>query len=764
MADVGVFLSDQRTGATVDSIIYGLDIADPKLTPGNGRDVPFFDNRVYHNLGVLGEIDINGEKVSGIHFSLYPFYSYGSYVTDFYESPGSLAHRIAELESIKASGKVKTGEKEITNSIQDLKERKELVETFITENHNNFLAPHSMIHPYALIKLAGLTGSAKKIDGESLLTPYGYDRFYRRKWYEIEGDAYGHYAQNPTTTKIIQWGAEDPRGRTPYTFQDFVFCKDWNIVPNNHMITLRRYAMPVTDNIEFDAFEEVTDEDARLKGEGKNLVNPNAARRRDDMGWAPLATAVTYFGDNTGNKLSDILNFTAKYNWEEVTAESNPIAVDAEANEMGDSLINSDNGLLTGAMHAMSIMSGFQRAINGGVNPMFATNNGLPPDPYSNGPYENRIIGPINVIMNTIKRKRGLLYTNDIKVKFSYIARPISGINTKAVLLDLLSNMLIMCYASGTWFGGVERFRAEPKGIYPFTAGKVMNKLYSGKLFGENGAIKEATTQAWSTGTGTLKDIWSEALADLKNLCKAAISAVEGLVNGITGDSSTADAKKKEASQLKEDAFSGKFFTGVQNLLAAKVLSGAQVPWIHNKKALLTGEAVGDWHLTVGNPFNPIAMIGNLVCKGVSIEWMDELGPDDFPIGFTATVELAHGLGRDKDAIESMYNRGFGRIYSLPEHFVSSADQETKVDKNTGLSDPYDFRNTYEMWGAPYIGGGGVSLGDRVYQSTTFANTASKAFNSSMRVQYNSLIKTQEAIEFPVATYAITPYHMKWLL
>jgi len=39
---------------------------------------------------------------------------------------------------------------------------------------------------------------------------------------------------------------------------------------------------------------------------------------------------------------------------------------------------------------------------------------------------------------------------------------------------------------------------------------------------------------------------------------------------------------------------------------------------------------------------------------------------------------------RDKDAIQSIFNRGMGRIYDLPDSFTSSGDYETKVDKYTG--------------------------------------------------------------------------------
>jgi hypothetical protein len=101
--------------------------------------------------------------------------------------------------------------------------------------------------------------------------------------------------------------------------------------------------------------------------------------------------------------------------------------------------------------------------------------------------------------------------------------------------------------------------------------------------------------------------------------------------------------------------------------------------------ALLTGAPVGEWHLTIGPPMNPIMMMGNMVCTGAKVEFNDELGPDDFPTEIKATITLEHGMPRDREAIESMFNKGRGRIYSLPkgyEESLSSADMSA-VDKAT---------------------------------------------------------------------------------
>jgi hypothetical protein len=40
-------------------------------------------------------------------------------------------------------------------------------------------------------------------------------------------------------------------------------------------------------------------------------------------------------------------------------------------------------------------------------------------------------------------------------------------------------------------------------------------------------------------------------------------------------------------------------------------------------------------------------------------------------------------MARDRDAIESIFNRGMGRIYQLPDSFKGSADYQTSLDAAT---------------------------------------------------------------------------------
>ena len=670
-------MNDKRTN--LDE--YTSEISSEEFLNGQ---MQFFDNRIYRQLDCV--------DVVGTHFVnvFYPHFDYGSYVTDLYETPESVNSVLSEYAddaaTRDASGNVKKyggGDASFGDYEKIFNDRTNFLRRFNKENYNEFLAARAFVHPYAILKLAGACGSKETV--QKFLT---YDRFNIRRFYEIDGDDSfsAHYSKTPTTTSLIRWGNESPRGKTPYSFQDFVFCKWWNKIENNRLITLRRYAAPVSDNIEFRDYEttsqSASDDKVKSFEEQQSYVG-----KYSNSPWTPLATAVTYFGGDTGNTLSEILSFTAGYNWEDLDAESDPIEINSTQNDSGNDTVNSGLSSIMSGLNTMTKVLGMFSEINGdpnGIN-LLAAPSSQPPDPYKNGPYENRILGPVNVIMNTKKRKRGLTFKNDgLTIVFDYIARPIAGVNNKAVLLDLLSNMLVMTYASGTWFGGMWRYNANGPAVYPFKYGDAMNKLHKGQLFGRNGAVRSLVKEMGSDVKG-IASYLPEAIKELGNLFKNALGALGEAASKLF---KSKDEKKTDSSEAYEESMkhflNSPIGSGIQKAIAAKVMQGTTIPYIENQRALLTGEPVGNWHLTIGNPMNPIAMIGNLICEDVTIKFSDELGPDDFPIGFTATVKLAHGMGRDRDAIESMFNRGFGRIYALSELHKSSADGETKVDMYTG--------------------------------------------------------------------------------
>ena len=709
-----------------------------------------FDTRLYRQLSIDGKL----KELHGEYNAFYPFYDYTSYVYDWHTTPGSIDMQIAEAEK-------NTEDKE---AVKGLQAKKKAVEEFAKANAKEYLGARSLVHPYALVKIAGASGNEQTMEKQLL-----FDYYQHRRFYEIDGgnDYAGHYAKNPTTTALIKWGNESDRNKTPYSFQDFVFCKWWNKIENNRMITLRRYASPVTDNIEFPDYE--TSEQAVSEGDKGNQGGNLTYKDKDGnviktiggtyskKPWTPLATAVTYFGKDTGNDLSKILKFSAKYNWKEIKAESSPIEVSSTQNEAGAGLGNDSVSGVSSGLGVIARVFGVLGDIQDGKTLNMDAAVGVPEDPYTHGPYMNRILGPINVIMNTYRRERGLEFKQDgLILNFEYIARPISGINNKAIIMDLLANILVLGYSSGSWFGGMWKYHCDKPAMYPWKYGDVMNKLHRGQIFGKNGAIDSLGRNLFSDGKGLVETFIPDVTNLLKGLWDGAVNSVKALF--MPKDERSDDEKRQAAQDAAQEGFTMAAGTGtaktIQKLIAAKITRGTSVPYLRGQRALLTGEPVGDWHLTIGNPFNPIAMIGNLVVKDLSIEFYDELGPDDFPIGFKATITLAHGLGRDRDAIESMFNRGFGRIYTLSSDFRSSADGETKVDGYTGSIEP---RTQYDEIRMTYYGGGTRGImkkqeGPLQNAGSIYAGDVRNIKSLAANSDYNG--------KFSIASYYINPWQM----
>jgi hypothetical protein len=443
-----------------------------------------------------------------------------------------------------------------------------------------------------------------------------FDQENQPRWYEIdEANAdKAHRYKSPSVSEIVAWSQEkDNADRRPYRFQDFAYCKYWQKIPNNYLVTLRRYPYPTSDNLE--------------------AAGENHAQKQDytPAQLLPVAQAITWLGEATGNKISSILGgIESGLNWKDIKSEMNVVSP-ASPGDAGA-------GPMSGIAKWVGLISG---DYNSTTNP----NAGAPPDPYTEGTWNNKIIGNVNVIDSTKARERGLKFAHKIELVFEYEARSIGGINTKAAMLDIMSNILVLTSATANFWGGANRFRpGSPGQTAPFLGGPAGRAAW---MSGDPVKFLDAVTDQFSKAASAISDFLFSAMQN-------PIEALKSLAAG-----------------------------GAKAYMNSNKTPGGHVSGL---KAILTGDPVGEWHVTVGNPFNPMMVIGNLICTGVKIEFNEELGPDDFPTEMKATISLEHGMPRDRDAIESMFNGGGGRLYSLPpgyEESISSTSM-SKVDSATG--------------------------------------------------------------------------------
>lgn len=695
-----------------------------------------FDTRLYRTIGIFRQK--NSLTCDSYLHTPYASDKLNTYVGDYFESPGSVKEGLEFEDPGNSSEASDDTKREYQKKNQLLDERKAAIQAFINmpENQEKNMGVFSAIHPYALLKLTGAAGKKSVAEGNYLI-----DSRYRRRWYEIDSDASGGYAKNPSTSVLINWANQDPYGRTPYSFQDFVFCKYWNKIQNNRMITLRRYSTPVRDSLDM-----YTDSSGNLY----------------QQAMAPVATAVTYFGEGTGNSLSDMMNFSVGYNWKEF--EGKVWEATSSQNNEGQALAMPSNTYMSNGLRVLTQTLGFiddmkyqqtQGKEGDLLDPLNA--KGAPPDPYRNGPYENRIIGPVNVINKVWGRDRGLKFTQDgLKVVFEYVSRPVANINNKAIMLDLLANMLMMTSSSGTFFGGVNRYWTNNPAMYPWKDTDTLNRLYKGQLFGKKSVYTGLINTAYKEPSNFFVNFAKDLFQDIKS----AASSVIDKILGKPEDSQTDDSSTKDSSY----GTSKNLLNTLSRMVSGHMLKGASIPWITGMRSILTGEPTGEWHLTIGNPLNPIAMIGNLIVDDAAFEFSNELGPDDFPISFKCTVNLKHALGRDKEGVESMFNRGYGRIYTLPTNYKTSADSESTVDDATGNNNPLAGKMKWGMTYSLATSGNNYAIGALTAEKRSTLQNSGTIWDGAMKNYTLDPVTLGSNLERWNPGYILLPNQAHWVL
>ena len=412
----------------------------------------------------------------------------------------------------------------------------------------------------------------------------------------------GNAARNVSIAKLMEYfNTHYPR--ISYTAQDFLYCKYYKQIPVNHLITLRRFPTPVNDNIF----------DLSLSPASKDPNAPEPGEAVDATQTAGV-TAVTYMGEKTGNKLDDILKMSYGLNYKEVKSEMEDIS-------------SGDGGYTTQPFY--SKMGGVGRATADAFKGIssrqkFASQNMSTGDKLGTT-YANFVIGPVNVIDSTNIRDKGMKFSNDLKLTFEYELKSLNYINPKIAMIDVISNMLTMTYNNGQFFGGGQRYYGSA-GAVASQFGDI-NKLKQGDFSGYIGSVvtdvETGFKNVFGGGTGEFN-----LDNGIEGLLKVGKTMLGNMLGGFLSDNVGA-------------------------------VSGTQAT-----KALISAEPTGDWHVTVGNPLNPIVTMGNMYCDNTTMILGQGLGYDDFPMEVKFEIDLKHGKPRDKGDIENMFNAGRGRIYA----------------------------------------------------------------------------------------------------
>ena len=502
------------------------------------------------------------------------------------------------------------------------------------ENDGKLLMPHSIMNENVAINYRTIYNGYPLFSKDSNFTQYSdYERCMQKDEYIA---AYLRDKKDPSDKNILSYyNSEnfDPYGLAKYRMQDFIYLKYYNQIPNNYMVTLRRYTIPCEDH---------------MFGLDMSPVVVNRMNGYADDYFA-LATAVTYMGEKTGNKLSDILKFDYGANWEEkegkVESLQNPDGgLAAQLKNRGRTKI-SDNILAgegmdssvskTSQLRSMIRFSAMTLGKGTSVTEAMTSQHDFPENAFNNR-YGEEFYGDVNVINKVKMRSRGITYSNNFSLTFEYSLKSLKCVNPRIAMMDILSNFLILTGNYGTFWGGATIFYGN-RNIAPQYGNPML--LRQGK--------------------------YGEYIASLAGDVKEGFKKITQM----DSINSTGDFFKGLWTGVKNIG-SGFFQSLVGNLLGGNIGVAGEAQVV---PALLSGQPSGFWHVTVGNPLDPIAMMGNMAVTKTTVEFGDMLGYDDFPTEIKFTVDLEHCRPRDNAGIESMFNAGKGRFYAFTDDDLYSA-------------------------------------------------------------------------------------------
>ena len=428
-------------------------------------------------------------------------------------------------------------------------------------------------------------------------------------------------------------------GQARYKYSDFMYCRDVGKISNNHLITLRRFAAPVRDNI------------FQYTGTDNQTSNEVAG----DIG-----RLITWFG-TPENKLEDILKYSFHASWREMEAARQDL--DSQENDTA-------RGLTGGLVNLFNTehAEGVEKGINASAFSMLLKDDASEYDkgPYADNPAVNgrmfdkhKIYEPKDTVRSKYEYEGNLKFSQQFTLTFNYKLRGYDNINGKTAMLDLLGNILAVTYKKGKFWPGEQHIIGAPQ-----------NKQGWDKAIGmQNTAIAASGTFLGSLCNG----------GSLSDAASSAMNIIQGADLG------------KDINQAAKDLLNKLKAGGLQSIFSGLMKNALGRPAVYAFDSLLTEGETGTWHVTIGNPLNPIASIGNLIIDGdVEITHGGPLGLDDFPTEITVKVPLKHAMPRDSVDIQRMFTKGRRAIYAEIVPDLTDPNKEEKYNYTVNLNNGND--------------------------------------------------------------------------
>lgn len=416
---------------------------------------------------------------------------------------------------------------------------------------------------------------------------------------DIQGQSKIYSSTVPTVREIIDRFKDDPAKRLH--FADFAWAKWYDYIPNNRLIVLRRFPFPTYNNLQFGGTE-----------------NKKSASKQIKV----LSKAITYFGEDTGNDISDIVKIMGYKNYKDLTAELD--IIQGKDKGLDDSPFAGVSGKTNKWSKIFSALSGrgdLDQSEKDRINKLLNKN------------WENDRKGAENVIHKTMIADVGVGATLEFSLLFEYKLRSRNNINPRVAILDLLSNLLTLVHTNASFWGGQNVILPNSQ-QFPFIGDQ--DKFYSGNYGEYISSVVDSFKEPFQTG-----------------------GAFQGLIDGImSGDLSSL----------------GNFLKNIGGK-ALDIQSAKSRESVYGLKTLLDSAPVGKYHMSVGNPFQPWFQVGNLIVPTFEITVGNTLGWNDVPTDIKLKVDLKTATPLDSTGVQGLFSGGISnRMYHRSKDFFN-ADQ-----------------------------------------------------------------------------------------
>jgi hypothetical protein len=284
------------------------------------------------------------------------------------------------------------------------------------------------------------------------------------------------------------------------------------------------------------------------------------------------------------------------------------------------------------------------------------------------GAFFNQIQGPVNVKNQFLIRDRGLSSTApdaNWKIVFEYKTDSYFGMSQKRVALDIIANMLSLTYSDGEWLESLNIYYKKLGLALNPTEQALIESAFSGGILNPDKLVEAFLGIAQSRSASILEKAAQLATAG----GTAAVNVVKDTVGSLLSGSNLKINTYANMSKDQKDTLKTALDVELTKALAESF------PGFVQQRANVANIPTGNWHLTIGNPMNPIMRIGDVVVRSCQLEFGDELGPEDFPIDLKFTVTLSPTKPRDSADIRQTFNLGrIDYIESFAGHTYDQAN------------------------------------------------------------------------------------------